>query len=154
MPEELGIALIVLVFIGWVLVSIFSTLSETLTTTVKKLDGFFAQMQAQRFDQRKAMLSERIRVVLPDDLPRAERILNRLQTDFERRRTETIWTPLRPTWEKKPFLRQLFSPQSANWKDMDIAEIDFMLRPDPVMWSEKESALLAQTGIYPSNPPR
>ncbi len=153
MPEELGIALIVLVFIGWVLVSIFSTLSETLTTTVKKLDGFFAQMQAQRFDQRKAMLSERIRVVLPDDLPRAERILNRLQTDFERRRTETIWTPLRPTWEKKPFLRQLFSPQSANWKDMDIAEIDFILRPDPVMWSEKESAILAQTGIYPSNPP-
>jgi restriction system protein len=153
MPEVLVIALIVLVFIGWLLFVAVGAVSDAITGVSIDMRKLLTEQRKKRFQQKKQLLAQRIRVILPNDLPRAERIVSRLQTDFERCRTETIWTSLRPTWEKKPFLRQLFSPQTADWKGMDIADIDFILRPDPVMWSEKESAILAQTGIYPPSPP-
>jgi hypothetical protein len=153
MPEELGIALVVLLVIGFVLFALARALLKVLSTVNEGINRILAQQSARRFEKRKRKLAPRVRIVLPNELAQAARTVNGLEAEFQRRSTETVWTPLRPTWEKKSFLRHLFSPQSASWTEMKIEDIDSILCPDPVPWLEKESAILTQSCSYPSGAP-
>ena len=153
MPEELGIALVVLLAIGFVLFALVRALLKSLSTTHESINGLLAQRSAGRFEKKKAKLAPHVRIVLPNQLGQAARTLNGLEAELQRCRIETVWTPLRPTWEKKSFLQQLFSPQCASWKELNIDEIGSILCPDPVSWLEKESAILTQSCSYPSRAP-
>jgi restriction system protein len=153
MPEELGIALIVLSVIGYLLFLLARALLKALSTLHEGANGVLAEQSKRRFENRKNRLAHHVRIVLPNELAQAERTVNSLEAEFHRRHTETVWTPMRPIWEKRPFLRQLFSPQNETWKEMNIAEIDSILCPDPVPWFEKESAILAQNCTYPLDAP-
>lgn len=153
MPEELGIALIVLLAIGLALFASVRAFLKALSTAREGVNGVLTQQSARRFEKRKSKLAPHVRIVLPKELERAARTVKDLEAKFQTRRTETVWTPARPIWEKKSFPRQLFSPQSASWKEMNIGEIDSILCPDLVPWLEKESAILAQNCSYPSTAP-
>lgn len=154
MPEEVGIALIALFVVGWLLFKLVEAVLTALGKAHNEISGEFASISARRFAKRKSNLSQHIRIVLPNELAQAERDVNSLDAEFRKCRNETDWTPQRPTWEKKPFRPYLFSGQNAAWKEMDIAEIDTILCPDPVSWLEKESAILAQNCTYPPKAPK
>ena len=153
MPEELGIALVVLFAVGFVLFALVKTLLRVLTTAREGVTGLLAQQSASRFEKKKHKLVPHVRIVLPNELGRAARTVNVLEAEFQRRRTESVWIPQRPVWEKTPFPRQLFAPQSAIWQEMNIEDVDSILCPDPVPWFEKESAILTQNCSYPSKVP-
>jgi hypothetical protein len=83
----------------------------------------------------------------------AEREIRRAEGELQRRRTNTVWKPERPLWEKKAFLKQSFSPQCAFNSEMNIGEIDKILCPEAVPWSEKEAVILRQKCEYPRAAP-
>jgi hypothetical protein len=153
MPEELGIILVVLVAAVWGAFALIGGAAKTFGEVQKSLARNIAANRERRFCSRKAMLASAVRVVLPDDLSKAEREVQRLNEEFQRRRAETVWTPVRPAWERRNFLKQTFSPRSAYFSEMNIAEIDSILAPEIKSWSERESALLAQECSYPGSAP-
>jgi hypothetical protein len=153
MPEELIIALVVVFAIGWVLFKLASAFFNAISETQKGLAGEIARMRARRFEARRTKFAPLVRIALPDDLTTAEREIRRAEGELERRRTNTVWKPERPPWEKKAFLKQPFSPQRAFHSEMNIGEIDKILRPEAVPWSEKEAVILRQKCEYPHAAP-
>ena len=152
MPEELAIALLVLFVIGWVLFKFVSAASRAASDAHKGFRKTVEEMRVRRFEERKAKLAPQIRFLLPDDLG-AERALNRLKDEFLSRKAKTGLTPVRPSWERRAFLKHHFSPQREFCSEMNIAEIDAILSPDPVPWSQKELALIATDCEYPASAP-
>jgi hypothetical protein len=153
MPEKLAIALLVLVAIGWALFKFLAAASRAVRDAREGFLGTVEGMRMRRFEKRKAALAPRVRLFLPDDLDKSERTLKRLSDDFQRRIAKPGLTPTRPTWERKAFIKQQFMPQSEFCSEMNIAEIDSILRPDPASWSQKELALLATDCTYPARTP-
>lgn len=153
MPEELAIALLVLFVIGW---AFFALLRATLTAIGNIHDSLLEtlkEIRTRRFEKRKTALASHVRVFLPDDLDKSERALKRLNDEFQRWTAKTGLTPVRPTWEKRTFLKQLFTPQREFCTEMNIAEIDSILCPDSTSWSQKEMTLLAHNCAYPCSAP-
>jgi len=155
MPEEVGIALVVLFVAGWLLFKVaealygaFKSARDELSGTFARMSGAFARKGAQRFANRKSNIAQHVRIILPNELAKAERDLASLDAKLQKCRNETNWIPQRPSWEKKPFLPHSFSSQNAIWTEMNIAEIGTILRPDPVPWLEKESAIVGQNCAY------
>jgi Restriction endonuclease len=153
MPEELAIALLVLFAIGWVCFKFISAASRAISDAHTGFLGTVEEMRVRRFEERKAALAPQIRFLLPDDMDKSERALKHINEEFQSRRAKIGFKPVRPTWEKKTFPKQLFSRQSQLRTEMNIAEIDAILCPDPVPWSQKEITLLAQRCAYPSSAP-
>jgi len=153
MLKEIAIGVVILFLTLWGLVALIGSVVRALGTAQDGVSKSFAEWRAQRFKTRKAQLAPFVRAAEPSQLARAGETIGRLEVEFRSRQTDTVWTPLRPVWEKKTFLRQPFSPQSSICTEMNISEIDSLLNPDPVPWSEKESAILAQDCSYPSTAP-
>ena len=153
MPEELIIGLVVIFAIGWVLYAIVNAFLKGMSETRKGLSVKIAEVRARRFKKRKAALAPLVRVATPDDLLRAELVVRQVEGKFQIRRASKLWKPIRPTWEKRAFLRQTFLPQSVYCSEMNIAEIDKILCPETEPWSEKEVTIFNQKCDYPSAAP-
>ncbi len=149
----LAIALVVLFVIGWVFFALIRFILKALSEIHNGISGTFTEMQSRHFDKNKAALASHVRVLLPDNLDNADRVIKRLRDDFQSRRAKIGWTPVRPIWEKKTFHKQRFFPQREYCTEMNIAEIDEILCPDAVPWSEIELAILAQNCSYPAIAP-
>ncbi len=147
MPAEIGIALVVLFVLIWLL---FHLLAALLTW----FDKARAERRARRFLRDKQRLSQHVHIFLPDELEQAQQELDVLSAQFHERRRTTVWTPIRPTWVKKPFLPLVFPSQTNAHGDMDIAEIESILCPNIVGWLEIESAIFSQSSIYPFAAPK
>lgn len=145
MPDELGIILLILVAAVWV-VKIFGEIQQSLARDI-------AERRELDFRNRKAELSSAVRVVLPDDLSKVEREVQRLKEQFQSRRSQTDWTPVHPAWEKRDFLKQTFAARSAYYSEMKIAEVGRILTPEFESWAEREATLLAQECSYPGSAP-
>lgn len=153
MPEELVIVLVVIVAILWAALALFGAVSKGVQESFKELNENLAKRRIQRFQQKKAGLVHFVKAIRPNDLSRAERTINRLEAEFRRIQTETVWIANRPTWEKKPFQRQLYSHQNALRAELNVAEIDAILCPDQVPWFEEEHLILTQNCTYPPSAP-
>ncbi|MGA8086962.1 MAG: restriction endonuclease [Terracidiphilus sp.] len=149
MPEELVIVLAIIVAALWVVIKIFGAVSKGLQELSKELHEGRAKYRDNAFQKKRAKLACYVKAVRPDDLARAERTTSKLQSEFERLRSETVWIAKPPTWEKKRFQRQLSSPQTEFCSEMNIEEIDAVLCPNEVSWFDKESSILARDCIYP-----
>src|ERR1039457_5305425 len=101
MPEELGIVLIVLVAVVWGVFALIGAVTKTFGEVHKSFVRDIAARRERGFRNRKAGLAGAVRVVLPDDLPKAEHEVQRLKEEFQRRRAQMVWTPIRPTWERR-----------------------------------------------------
>jgi HJR/Mrr/RecB family endonuclease len=153
MPEELAILVIVLVAVVWGIFALIGGVTKVLGEAQRSFVRNIAANRERRFSNRKIRLARAVQFTVPDDLSKAEREVQRLKEEFQRQRTQTVWTPVRPAWERRTFLKQRFSPQRAFCSEMNIAEIDRILSPEVEPWVEKESALLTQECSYPCNAP-
>ncbi len=153
MLKEITIGVVILFLTLWGLVALIGTVVTALSTAQDGLSKRFAEWRAERFRTTKAQFAPFVRIVEPNELAQAGQSLERLEAEFRSRQADTVWTPVRPVWERSTFLRQSFSPQSSIYTEMKMAEIDSILNPDLVPWSEKESAILAQDCSCPSSAP-
>lgn len=153
MPEELAILLVVLAAVVWGAFALIGAVAKIFGEARKSFARDIAANRERRFRNRKARLANVVRFAFPDDLSKAEREVQRLKEEFQRRCTQEAWAPVRPAWERKTFLKQTFSAQCAFYSEMNIAEIDHILSPEVEPWSERESALLTQECTYPGSAP-
>ena len=116
MPEELAILVVVLVAVVWGISALIGAVAKTFGEAQKSFVRDIFANRERRFSSRKSRLASAVRFTLPDDLSKAEREVQRLKDEFQRRRTQTVWTPVRPPWEKRTFLKQTFSAQRSSWK--------------------------------------
>ncbi len=73
MPEELAIALVVLVFAGWLIVKLFQGLAAVFNDAHEELSSSITKKAEQRYSRRKNNLTQHIRVVLPNELEQSPR---------------------------------------------------------------------------------
>lgn len=154
MPEELLIALAVLVGAVWVCAKLFGFLSSAIGQVQKDMSHDLTRWRAERLVKRKASFAPYVQIVLPNEFARASKVLLKLETEFEHIQSETRWIPVRPSWEKRQFLKRPFCAQVVEYREMDISEIEDLLRPDDIPWFQIENAILKQSCAYPAEPPR
>jgi hypothetical protein len=153
MPEELAIILGVLFVAGWIIFVLVRTVAKSVSEVQRTFTEGIEANRLRRFKTRKARYASTVRFSLPGDLSKAERDLERLESEFQHRRTQTKWTPVRPAWERRPFLKQMFSPQNSFCSEMNISELNWILSPEAEAWSEREAKLVSQDCTYPGAPP-
>jgi restriction system protein len=153
MPEEVVIAFLVLLVIGWVLFALLGAALRAIGNARDGLVEMFKEMRSHQFEKKKTELASHIKVLLPDDLERSERSIKHLNDELRSRKSRTRLTPVRPIWEKKTFHKQLIAPPSEFHSEMNIADIDSILCPEPAPWSQMEMTLIARDCAYSASPP-
>jgi hypothetical protein len=161
MPEELAIAIVVLVIAGWILVKLFQLLAELLKALATALRGSCKALSdsvnekiGQMFTWRKSKLAQHVHVFLPNELERAQHRVDLALSEFQRIQTTTSWVPQRPTWGKWEFARYVLPAKSDPSHEMNVEDIDSILHPERRTWAETESAILGHSCRYPCDPPR
>ena len=153
MPEELAIALVLLVIAGWIVVKLFQVLGEGLSSAHEALSRSIQGKTAKIFSWRKNKLAQNVRVFVPDELEWAENRIDVVQSEFERAQASIKWTPQLPTWVRRNFAPYALPPKSEAWNEMNVSDIQNILRPENIDWLHKESAILEQDCRYPLKPP-
>jgi hypothetical protein len=153
MPEELAIALIVLIGGTWLLIVILKAIGSAITETGKSFREATARRQQQRYLNGRVRLSHFVHAVVPDDLSTAQRHLERAQADFCEFQTVSKWVAERPGWTSLEFTPYKSPRKDTTYKLMDINDISSLLTPDTATWLEEESHLVGQSCKYPANPP-
>ena len=82
MPEELAIALVILVAVGWIVVKIFQALGRFVQTTHKTSIEAVARSKSERFVKKKSQLSRYVQVVLPNELEEGDKQLCQAELMF------------------------------------------------------------------------
>lgn len=161
MPEELAIAIIVLVVAVWILIKLFQALAELLKAPAdamhdayKGLVDSINERIGRVFAWRKSKLCQRVRVFLPDELERAQQRIDAVVREFQRIQLTTSWVPRRPTWGKFEFAPYALPAKSDSWEEMNVEDIDSILCPEKRTWVDIESSILVQSCRYPAEPPR
>lgn len=154
MPEEIGIALVVLIVAGWGVIKIFEALAAETRNARVGWSRIFKKRAQERFENKKRGLAQHVRIMLPNELEEAERDLASLTATFRECRSAALWEPVRPTWTRKSFESCDFVPQSASWEPMNITELESILTPDVTSWHEIEFSILQKICSYPYPPPK
>jgi HJR/Mrr/RecB family endonuclease len=154
MLQELLIALAILAGIVWLGVKLFGAFFNALIELQTSYSRALARFEAKRSARKKASLAPHVQIIQPNNLGRASRDISKLEVEFERVQTESKWIALKPSWERRQFLKRPFWPQSLEYREMNIADIQEFLRPDDVPWFQIENAIIKQGCTYPAAPPR
>src|SRR5262249_6437687 len=99
-------------------------------------------------------LAQDVRVFMPSELERAQLEIDSAVSEFQKVQKFTAWIPQRPTWIKKEFESLALNPKVNSWSEMNIQDMDQILRPEPMPWTQAESAILSWNCDYPFNPPK
>lgn len=120
MPEEIGIALLVLIFVGWVVIKLVQVLAEGLSSAHKELGNTISRRSEQKFSKKKNRLAQHVRSILPNQLEQAVDQLNIVVAEFNEHQRHTAWNPQRPVWTRKNFAPYILLHKNETWHDMDI----------------------------------
>src|SRR5579862_5912882 len=112
MPEELGIALIIIVAVGWILIKIlqafgraigetFKGISDALSASGKRISDARSARSRASFDKQKLKLSQYLTIRVPNQLNSAEQLIRSLQSHFDDVKQRTKWTVERPSWTQE-----------------------------------------------------
>ncbi len=153
MPEELAIALIILVIAVWLLVKIFQGLAGFLGEIQKESSRAILQAKKSRYTGKKTGLARHVRVSVPDQLDPAQRQLDLAEAQLRQSQAETRWHPHRPAWTRAEF--KPYSPlvMDESYEEMDAEDIATILAPIPTTWSDLESKLISTQCTYPFHLP-
>jgi hypothetical protein len=149
MPEELAIALIVLVVAGWIIVKILQGFAATVKEVQDSYTTAVARRRNERFTRKKNELSHSVRIAIPNQLETATRKLSLTETQFQQFRQNNTWSAEPPIWSKVEFQKYDASAKTATYGDMDIVDLRAILTTNSKTWSETESALLSADCRYP-----
>jgi hypothetical protein len=150
MPEEVAIALVVLFAIVWLIYKVVKGIAAVAQTAKEEFTSTIGSAQNRRFQKNRSAQVDHVRILLPDELKAAEQRLQAVEEDLITRRQSSVWVPERPSWDKLAFSLQRFVIQGASSRELDVADLDSILRPDPQSWCVKEQALLSQPCSYPA----
>lgn len=152
MPEELAIALIILVIAVWLLVKILQGLARFIGEIQKESSQAILQGRKNRYISKKASLARHVRIALPDQLDSTQHQLDLAEAQLKQLQA-TKWDPQRPTWTRAEF--KPYSPPVMNetYEEMDAEDIASILAPSVTTWSELESELINKQCAYPFHPP-
>lgn len=153
MPEELGIALVVLVIAGWVIVKLIQALVIGVSSAHNGLTRSIEEKARQLILWRKSKLAQHVHAFVPNDIERAQYQVDLAMSEFKRAQASTAWIPRRPTWQKADFAPYVLATQSDAREEMNVEDINRILLPERRTWLETESSILAQGCRYPFDPP-
>ena len=154
MPEEIGIALVIIVIAGWLVIKILQAFGRAIGETLKEIsDGFSARSKA-RFTRNKNKLSQCVSVTLPGQLDAAEQALNTAQRSLQKSKGETRWEARRPPWVREDFRPHTLPPQENSYQEMHADDVNTILKSESIKWVDQEPRLLSQSCKYPHSEPR
>ncbi len=153
MPEELGIAIVILVVAVWLVVKVFQAVGRALAETQKGLsEGIGKRVNASRV-RRKGRLSEYVTVVLPGQLDSAEKELDQAETHLRQVIAAKRSLPQRPSWGRHEFRFFNLLPQDEKYTQMDVDDLRSILLTSAETWLDQEGQLINRQCRYPGVPP-
>lgn len=153
MPEELGIALVIIVIVGWLLIKGLEAFVNALEKTSKEVSDNLAAKSRARFVAKRSRLSQYVSVTLPNQLDSAEQVLNSLQNDLQATKRQTRWEVRRPSWVREEFKPHTLPTQDEAYREMNAKDIDVILQSNSRHWIEQETKLISQSCDYPHSEP-
>jgi restriction system protein len=153
MPEELVLILVVLGVAGWIVYAVVKAALDTTRAAHKGIVGSIARAREASFQKKKARLQAYVRINIPAELELTARTIAKLEAGFEDRRSTSNWVAHRPTWHKVTFKASAAPKQNPQSTEMNVAELQAILRPNTEPWHEKERRMLERDCLYPSQPP-
>jgi hypothetical protein len=155
MPEELAIAVAVIIGAIWLLVKIGQGISAAIDHAIKGHHEASAQRSKNRHARARDRLQPYVRSLIPDELKNLEKQVEITRLEFEGARRATKWIPHAPEWAKEQFRPVAPTHQNSGYAEMCVQEIDTILSPspDPLRWSAKESDIINRQCRYPAAPP-
>jgi restriction system protein len=154
MPEELAIAIVVLVIAIWIIAKIFQALVRGADKANKTLGQAILQSATRHRLRKKARLAPHVRIVIPNQLEGAQRQVVSAEAQFQRIKAATRWNTERPAWTKAVFTPQSLPSPVESYEEMDAEDIPLILVPNVTTWSGLESKLINEQCVYPFPPPR
>jgi restriction system protein len=153
MPEELALVLVVLGIAAWIVYAVVKAALDATRAAQKGIAGSLVRARANRFQKKKERLRAFIRINIPGELEQTARTIAKLEAAFADRRSASRWVAYRPTWEKITFRPFRAPKQNAQSSEMNVGELQLILRPNGEPWHEKESRMLGRNCLYASQPP-
>lgn len=155
MPEELLIAVVILIAAIWLLVKIGQGVVAFLDQVSKSYKEAAATRRRNRYSRTQGSLRPYVRTAIPNELDGFERAYERLSANLEQLRRTTKWTARPPAWTKEKFEVVRLPHKDAGYREMCIDEIDAILTPNPdsTTWANQELEIINRQCRYPSGPP-
>jgi Restriction endonuclease len=154
MPEEIGIALVIIVIVGWLLIKILQAFGRAIGETLKGISDSLSANSRVRFTQNKSRLSQFVSVILPNQLEAAGQAVNAVQRNLQRSKEETRWEARRPFWVREEFKSHTLPTQDETYQEMNAADVRVILRSESRKWAEQEAKVLSQSCKYPHGEPK
>jgi restriction system protein len=152
MPEEIGIALIIIVFAGWLLIKTLQAFGRAIGEACKTFSDNRSAGRRIRLAKKKTRLSQYIAVLIPNQLDAAEEVLESTYRSLSSAK-DRRWEVLRPLWVREDFKHYTFPPQDETYRAMKVDEVRAILQPEGAAWGKHEGALLCQDCRYPRSTP-
>lgn len=155
MPEELVIALIVLIGAIWLLYKIAQAVQAALDQASKNFNEAASRRKARRIAKMRGRFNHYVHWVIPDELDNFEKRLQVVRSEFEQAQKLTKWVAGPPEWKKEEF-RPVTSPhKSSDYSEMKIEDIEDILTPSPdsSTWCAQESEIINRHCKYPTKAP-
>jgi restriction system protein len=154
MPEEIGIALVIIVIAGWLLIKILQVFGRAVGETLKGISDSLAAHSNARFIRSKTRLSRYVSVISPTQLEAAEQAVNTVQRNLQTSKEQTRWEARRPYWVREEFGSHTLPRQDGAYQEMNAEDVDAILQSESGKWIEQEAKLHTQSCKYPHTEPR
>jgi restriction endonuclease Mrr len=150
MPEELAIGLVVIVVVGWLIISAVAAASAVARRARAQISQIIGSKLTKLHQKRRGQLDSDVQIVLPPNLKQAEKRLREIEAAFDERRRVSSWTPTQPRWDKLEFIRLNFPDQGPASQRLNILGVHSILSPQVPAWHVEEQELLSRSCLYPA----
>jgi hypothetical protein len=113
MPEELVVALLVLFAACWVIYKFVKGIHDAIQPVNQQFNSFIGNVRTRCFQKKRALLAAHIYSFVPNELHDAERLIQTLKAEFDKRKQDSVWMPERPQWNKIEFTGYNFANQGG-----------------------------------------
>ena len=153
MPEEIGIAIVVLIVLVWLTAKILQVFGRAIGKSYKEFSDSLSARGNAHFLKRKTTFSQFVSVFIPNQLDAAEHELDLVERELQAMKDQKRREARRPLWVRQEFKPFTLSPQDETYREMNVDDIGSILRPTPESWTDREAVLLSQSCQYPHSKP-
>lgn len=155
MPEELIIAIALLIGAIWLLVKICQGIAIFVDSASKDLGAGVDKWKKNRYLKKRERLRPFVHTVIPNELDTFQKRLEAKESEVERAQRSTNWVALPPSWRWEKFQPVAPPCQRDSYAQMGTEDIESILCPnsDTSTWSAKESVIIGCSCGYPALPP-
>lgn len=154
MPEAIGIALVIIVVVGWLLIKILQAFGRAIGETCREISDNLSSQSKARFLKKRGRLSQYVSVGLPNQLDSAEQTVDSVQRNLQTSKGQTRWDVRRPVWVREEFKSHTLPIQDDTYQEMNAEDVDEILQSKSRQWAQQEAELLSQSCNYPHSEPK